>query len=168
MEILSEIKQRKSVRKFLDKPVCDEDIEALLKAGMSAPSAINKRPWEFYVLKDEKMKANIIDIMPYGKYYSPIIIIPCINEKLTLPLKAHDLAYLDLSACTENILLEAVHLHLGAVWCAVYPDKRRIDKISKALSLDKHITPFAAIYVGYEDGNIEPKDKFDHSRIHIM
>lgn len=168
MEILKEIKERKSVRKFTSQIVNDEQIEALMKAGMSAPSAVNKRPWCFYVIKDEDTRNKIINSMPYGKYNAPIIIIPCIMESHTLPLHAHDLAYCDLSAVTENILIEAVHLGLGTVWCAVYPDNRRIKALKEILNLSDDITPFSTIYVGYEDGNAPAKDKFDPSRIHII
>lgn len=168
MDILPEIKNRKSVRRFLDKEINDEQIDALMRAAMSAPSAVYRRPWCFYVIKDKKIKQDVINAMPYGKYQCPVIIIPCIKEDATLPLKAHDLAYCDLSSATENILIEAVHLGLGTVWCAVYPDNRRIHSLIKVLNLPKGITPFSAIYVGYEQGYVEPKDKYDPTRIHII
>lgn len=168
MEILPEIKNRKSVRKFLDKEVSDLQITMILKAGMSAPSAINKQPWKFYVVKDEKKKQEIVDALPFGKYIAPVIIIPCIDETKTLNLKAHDLAYCDLGAVTENILIEAVHQGLSTVWCATYPDERRINSIKKILNLDKNTTPYATIFLGYEDGYVSPKDKFDPKRIHII
>ena len=165
MTVLEAMKQRKSVRKFTEQKVSDEQIRKLLEAAMTSPSAVNKRPWHFIVVKSEENKKKVIDAMPFGKYKSPIIIIPCIKEIHTMPLFAHDLAYCDLSAATENILLEAVELGLGSVWCAIYPDKARIKAIKKALNIPLGITPFSCIYIGYEDGHVDPKDKFDESRI---
>ena len=168
MKVLETIKQRKSVRKFLDKPVTDEQIRLLLEAAMASPSGVNKQPWLFYVLKSDEMKNKLKDKLTRGKFDSPIIIIPCIDESRTFPGEPHDLAFCDLGAVTENILIEAVELGLGSVWCAGWPLKERMDAIREALSLDDTVIPYAMLYIGYEDGNVEPKDKFDETRIHII
>ena len=168
MSVLEVMKQRKSVRKYLNTPVSEEQIQKLMEAAMTAPSAMNKRPWHFYVIKSEDKLKKVKDAMPFGKYNAPLIIIPCVKEIHTLPLKAHDLAYCDLGAATENILLEAVELGLSTVWCAIYPGKERIKAVKKALNIPVGITPYSCIFVGYEDGNEKPKDKFDKSRIEIL
>ena len=168
MNTLETIKQRKSVRSFTDKEVTEEQIKLLMEAAMAAPSGMNKQPWEFYVVKSEENKEKIRKAMPFGKHKSNVIIITCISEKHTLPLGGHDLAYCDLSAATENILLEATELGLGSVWCAIYPHKKLQEEIKKVLELPKGIIPFSAIYIGYEDGNAKPKDKFDLKRYHIV
>ena len=170
METLTAIKNRKSTRAFLNKEIPEEIITELLKAAMAAPSGVDRRPWEFYVIKSEENKKKVIDAMPFGKYPSPIIIIPCIKESKTMPLM-HDLAYCDLAAATENTLLAATDLGLGTVWCAIYPGKDRIKAIKKALGLPIGVTPYSAIYVGYIDEEKDKgkiKDKFDESRIHII
>ena len=168
MKVLETMKQRKSVRRFLNKEVTDEQIKLLMEAAMSAPSAIDQRPWTFYIARSEKTKQGVKDAMPFGKYNASIIVVPCIIESKTRPGHAHDLAYCDLGAVTENILLEAVELGLGSVWCAVYPDPERIKGVKEALDLPEGITPYSAIYIGYEDGEAKPKDKFDEERIHIL
>lgn len=170
METLKAIKQRKSTRVFLDKEIEEETINKLMEAAMAAPSAVDRRPWEFYIVKSEENKKKVIDAMPFGKYKSPIIIIPCVKEIRALPID-HDLVYCDLGAATENILLAATDLGLGSVWCAVYPSKTRMKAIKKALNLPLGITPYSAIYVGYTDiekdkGKI--KDKYDASLVHIL
>ena len=166
--MLEVMKQRKSVRKFLNKEVSEEQIKLLMEAAMSAPSGMNKQPWMFYVVKSEEKKKAIRDVMPFGKYESPIIIIACIKEINTLPLGMHDLAYCDLSAATENILLEATELGLGSVWCAIYPGKEKVKGIKKALNLPVGITPFSSIYIGYEDGESKPKDKYKEENYKII
>ena len=169
MDALENILTRKSVRNFADKEIEQEKIDILLKAAMAAPSAVNRQPWLFYVCKSEEAKQKVIDAMPFGKYKSPIIIIPCIKEINAIPL-AHDLVNCDLSAATENILLAAHALGLGAVWCAVYPDKIRTKAIKKAIGTKFGETPFSAIYIGYpsEDDKSKVKDKYQEKNIKVI
>ena len=169
MDAIENIMSRKSVRSFSDKPIEEEKIEALMKAAMSAPSAMNRQPWEFYVVKSEEKKQAVIDAMPFGKYKSPIIIIPCTKEINGIPL-AHDLMYCDLGAATENILLAAHALGLGAVWCAVYPTKMRMKAVKKALNMPLNITPYCAIYVGYpsKEDKGQVKDKYDTKKVRTI
>ena len=160
---------RKSVRNFSDKEIEDEKIELLMKAAMSAPSAMNKQPWEFYIAKSEESKEAIRKAMPFGKYKSAIIIIPCVREINAIPV-AHDLVYCDLGAASENILLAAHSLGLGAVWCAIYPTKLLMKSIKKVCKMPVGVTPFSAIYVGYpsEDDKSKVKDKYDPKRVKVI
>ena len=161
MDALENILTRKSVRQFADQEIEEDKIDTLLKAAMSAPSGVNKQPWKFIVVKSKENREKVIKEMPFGKYNSPVIIIPCVRDLATVPLN-HDLAYCDLSAATENILLAAHALGLGAVWCAIYPSKQRIKNIKKALGLSVGLSPFSAIYIGYpsKDDKSKIKDKY--------
>ena len=58
---------RKSVRNFSDKEVEEEKIELLLKAAMAAPSAMNKQPWKFVVVKSKEKMDAVRGAMPFGK-----------------------------------------------------------------------------------------------------
>ena len=169
MDAVENILTRKSVRQFDDKEIEQDKIDCLLKAAMSSPSGVNKQPWKFVVVKSEENKQKVISHMPFGKYKSPIIIIPCVRDLETVPL-SHDLAYCDLSSATENILLMAHALGLGAVWCAIYPSKGRSKAIRKALGLPVGISPFSAIYVGYPSPNdkSQVKNKFKERNIEYL
>ena len=169
METKQAILTRKSVRSFSDKPVSDEIIEELLRAGMAAPTGMNKQPWMFYVCKSEESRKAVINAMPFGKYKAPIIIITCVKENEVFPLK-RDLANCDLSAASENILLMAHDLGLGGVWCAIYPGNIVSGAIRKAINIPKGITPFSALYIGYpsENDKSEVKEKFDMKKVRII
>lgn len=169
MDAITNILTRKSVRQFDDKEIEQDKIDNLLKAAMASPTGVNKQPWKFIVIKSEENKKKVIDHMPFGKYKSPIIIIPCVRDLETVPLN-HDLAYCDLSSATENILLMAHALNLGAVWCAIYPSKNRIKAIRKALGLPIGISPFSAIYIGYPSQNdkSQVKNKFKERNIEYL
>ena len=169
MNTLEAIFTRKSVRSFDSKEIEDEKIETLLKAAMSAPSAMNKQPWEFVVCKSEESRQKVISKMPFGKYKSPLIIIPCIKDSASV-LVAKDLSNCDLGAASENILLAAHELGLGAVWCAIYPTKLLMNSIQKVLELPKGIIPFSALYIGYpsKDDKSVIKDKYDKKKVRML
>lgn len=169
MDTIEAILTRKSVRSFEEKEVEQDKIDTLLKSAMSAPSAVNKQPWKFVVIKNKDKIEDIKKAMPFGKYNAPLIIVPCINDVATFPLP-HDLANCDLSAASENILLAAHALGLGAVWCAIYPNKGQIKKIKNVLNLGFGLSPFSCIYIGYPSINDKSKikDKYKESNIQII
>ena len=136
---------------------------------MAAPSGVNLQPWKFIVIKDKDTKEAVKKVLPFGKYDSPIIIIPCVKDLSTIPFN-HDLAYCDVSAATENILLAAHDLGLGAVWCAIFPNKKHIKEMRKALNQGLTISPFSCIFVGYpaENDKSKVKDKFKESNVQII
>lgn len=168
MDVLSAIKERASVREFVDKPVSKEDIETLLKSAMAAPSAKNKQPWEFYVLESEEAKEAAKSVLIYGRFNSPLIIIVAINQERTDQGVGHGLGYCDAGAATENILLAAKGLGLDGVWCAIWPDEGRMNGIRKALKIPFTVEPFAAIHIGYAKEKAASKDKWDETKVHIL
>lgn len=72
---------------------------------------------------------------------------------------------LDCSAATENFLLAAHALGLGAVWCGIYPAQERMDKMSQMLELQNDKVPFAVVPVGYPAADNAPKDKWNADKV---
>jgi len=163
---MNAIFDRRSIRKYEDKPVPAELIEKLLRAGMAAPSAGNERPWQFVVVDEKSILAKLADTHPYGKMMAvcPVAFIVCAD----MSLNKFDCHYwaLDCSAATENILICATHLGLGAVWLGVYPREERMGKIKEVLELPENVIPFAAVPLGYPAENPAPKDRFEPGRVH--
>ena len=160
METLEAIKTRKSTRVFAKTEIPDEIIETLLKAGMAAPSAVDRRPWKFYVLKSEENKKKLIAEMRFGKYECPIIIVPCVDETKTIPLM-HDLAYCDLGAATENILLAAHALGLGGVWLGVQPTRKFYPDLKALLNIPENMRPTAIVAIGHRKKPLKEADRFE-------
>lgn len=158
---------RVSIRDFTDEPVSDEQVERLMKAAMAAPSAGNQQPWEFVLTRDQKVKDALAECSPYAHPVAKgdIAIILCISggEK-----RFEGCVPLDMSACAENILIEAQTLGLGAVWMGVYPEQDRIDAVAKVIGTDDGCTPFALIAVGHPKEMLEPRSakRLDMSRVH--
>ena len=68
MDIFSAMKERRSTRAYLDKPVSRGDIEAVIAAAGLAPSAINLQPWEFVIVKESQAKEALLKSAYYGIY----------------------------------------------------------------------------------------------------
>ena len=160
--VLENIAERKSVRKYLNKSVEEDKIDAMVKAGMAAPSGMDRRPLEFVVVTDREALDSMAAKLPYAKMLTnaPLAIVVCGDTTRS------SYWYLDCSAATQNVLLAAEALGLGAVWTAAYPYEDRIDAVRQNTGLPENIVPLCVIPIGYPDGPQKAKDKFDLQRVH--
>jgi len=165
MNIQEAIYVRRSIRKFLDQPVETEKIDLLLKAAMAAPSAMNIQPWEFVIVTKKETLARIRSVLVYGKMNTPLAILVCGNLSKK-NLVAERFWVQDCSAATQNILLTAVDLGLGAVWCGVHPIHLQEKLVSQILSLPAKVIPLNVIYVGYPAEEKSPRTQYDESKVH--
>ena len=165
---LQTIMTRTSVRAFLDRSVSDETIELLLKAAMAAPSAKNSQPWAFVVIKNRALLEKLGASLPNAKMTAtaPVAVVICGDLNKALPGEAREYWIQDAAAATENFLLAAHALGLGAVWTGVHPISERIRILKEALRLPENVEPFCLIPFGWpaEPGTI--KDKWDASIVH--
>ena len=164
--ILSNIFSRRSIRKYTDKEVSNEDIITIIKSGMQAPSAVNKQPWHFIVFDNMEIIEKIIEVHPNAamlKDASKAILV-CGDEEL-----AHAPEYIscDCSAATQNMLLAAHALGIGAVWVGIYPRRQRITTIKEIFKLPGNIKPFSIISLGFPAENKEIANRFKPERIHF-
>ncbi len=157
---------RRSVRRFGDAPVAPEQIDRLLQAAMAAPSAGNRQPWHFIVVTDAATRAQLADTSPYAGMVAqaPLCIVPCGEPALSIAGRT-DFWIQDLSAATENILLAAVGLGLGAVWCGVYPLPERASAARGILGIPDEIVPFAYLAIGHPAEHPEPRTRYDPARV---
>ncbi len=159
--VLDNIFARKSVRKFTSEPVSEKQVETLLKAAMAAPSALNLQPWRFVVVTDKETLASMAEKMPYARLdTAPLAIVICGDTSVSDKFWEHDC-----SAATENLLLAAEAMGLGAVWTAA-SDGERTAIVREALGLPSYIHPLCVVPVGHPDGDFQPKDKWDPTKIH--
>ena len=166
MELKEVLLKRRSIRKFKKDKIESEIINELLHAGMSGPSACNKCPWEFYVVKNEEVLLALRKSSLYSRMEAPLAIVVCGNLNRALPQQLAPFWIQDCSAATQNILLRVTDLGLGAVWCGVHPQKRVEEKVRKCLSIPENQIPLNIIWIGYPDEQVEPRDQFDEKRIH--
>lgn len=162
METINIIHRRRSIRKFNSLPIADEQLKTILEAGMTAPSAMNKQPWRFIVITDEKIKKEITKISKYAQMVldSPVSILVCGDTGVSF----EDYWVVDCSACIQNMLLAACALNIGSVWTGI--DKSMADGYSQLFNLPKHIVPHSLIVFGHSDLPFETKNYFDKTKIH--
>ena len=163
---MKEIFARRSIRRYEDKPVSEENIEALLKAAMYAPSAGNEKPWNFVVIRDRNTLNEITTFHPHTQMLkeAPVAILVCAD---TSNVKYDGMFWIqDIAACTQNILLQAVELGLGTCWCGVYPNEALVGAMTKLAKLPSHIIPVAVVAVGYPAEEREVRDRYNPERIH--
>ncbi len=165
MDTLDAIFTRRSVRDFKSDPIKEEDLQKLLRAGMQAPSAKNERPWHFVVIDNPEVLHAIPDFHRNAKMlmYAPMAILVCSDRKLE---NKRATWIQDCAAATENILLAAHAMNLGAVWLGVFPDADRVHGMQALLDLPKDVRPVSMVAVGYPALKPEPIDRFDETRIH--
>ena len=135
---------------------------------MAAPSARNRQPLAFVAVTERSILNALGEGLPYTKMLSNAgaCIVVCGDTSVDLQQGATDLWYQDASAATENILLAAEAMELGAVWSALYPMPERENHVRKLLKLPTGVTPFSIVPVGHPTGQDKPKDKFKAEKVH--
>jgi len=165
MEVLDAIFNRRSIRQYTPEQVSDDTLEVLLKAGMYAPSAVNKQPWEFIVFRSRETMRQIVDIHPNASMLlrANAAILVCWDEN-----RQHDTGYgpVDCAAATQNILLAAHGLGLGAVWAGIYPRQQRMEAVHKIFNLPGHVRGFSIISLGFPAERKAMPERFDKNKIH--
>jgi nitroreductase len=158
---------RKSVRHFTGETISKKEIQDILRAAMAAPSAVQMLPWIFIVVTDKQMLEALSAKLPFAKMLpeAGTAIIVCVDPRLAAMGK-EEFAILDGACASENILLAAEALDLGAVWTAVYPSKELMDEVRKLLGIPPAIIPLNVIPVGHSTGEDKPKRKFKDNVIH--
>ncbi len=166
-DTLSVIHARKSVRSFTGAAVAKSDLERIVKAGMAAPTAVDKRPWSFVVVTERKKLDDLAAGLPYAKMLTRAgaAIVVC-----TEPAKAfegsRDFAIIDASLAGENILLAIEALGLGGVWTAACPYDDRMSHVRSVLNIPAQVIPLNVIAVGVPTGSEKPKSKYQPERVH--
>lgn len=165
--VINNILKRTSVRSYEDRPVEKEKIEKLLRAGMAAPTAMNKQPWHFIVVTDKDQLQKLSVANPYADMAAkaPLAIVVCGDINKALEGNESEYWIQDCSAASENILLAATGMGLGSVWTGTYPLKERCAAVTKALGLPESLIPLNTIVIGYPDTKASPMDKWKKENI---
>ncbi len=164
---MSLLLKRKSIRQFKSKPIAEEAITAMLQSAMQAPSARNQQPWEFVVIKRRDILDQLSETKGGAKPLAaaPLGILLLMREDVGAPSMRPQ----DMAAATQNLLLEAANLSLGAVWIGVYPREETMDKVRAIITVPKHLLPFAIVAIGHPDQstNVETL-RYDEKRIRVI
>ena len=165
--VIENILTRKSVRYFTGDTISQAQVETLLRCAMAAPSAMNKQPWAFIVVTNPDLLARIGSEMPNTRCRNrpACAFVPCGDLSKALESRP-DFWINDVSAATENLLLAAHAMGLGAVWTGIHPDPARVAQLQAILHLPEHIVPLCVVPVGVPAESPATKDKFTEENIH--
>jgi len=165
MDTLTNLSTRRSIRKYLQKPVETEKIEKMLRAAMDAPSALDEQPWHFLALTDPPILKQIPEHHSHSDLVkdAPAAILTCFDKALE---KLPGFWVQDCAAASQNLLIAAHELGLGAVWIGVYPTDENVKGLQKLLKLPESIVPFSLTAFGYPDEPYPQKNNFLAERIH--
>lgn len=162
---ISFIFSRRSIRKYQPVEIPKNEITIILKAAMQAPSAVNKQPWHFIVIKDRQKLSEITKIHRNASFAAQVshAILICGDEYLE-----HDKGYtiLDCSAATQNILLAANGLGIGACWVGIHPREQRKEAFRELFGLPDHIIPVSMVTLGYPAEEKEMTNRYRSDRVH--
>lgn len=161
-EQLGVIFGRRSIRAYTAEAVNERLVRKLLEAAMAAPSAAAADPWRFVVVRNREKLGQITDALPYGKMLASAALGIVVCGDLEA---AHDgqLSYLlqDCAAATENLLLCAHVLGLGACWLGVHPREDRVGRVKEILALPASLIPVDCVAIGHPAETKEPRTRFN-------
>jgi nitroreductase len=165
MDTIKAIMTRRSIRRFQERGIEEPAIETLLRAAMQAPSAHNHQPWHFIVITERRILSAIPKFHQYAKmlHQAQAAILVCGDVRIE---ESIEYANTDCSAATENLLLAAHELGLGAVWLGIYPREQRVEGMRHLLEIPPHIIPVALVALGYAGEDKKPADRFLPGRVH--
>lgn len=155
--------RRRSIRRYIDRPVDDADLERLLEAGMAAPSGRNLRPWHFVTVTERARLDALAEAHPYGKmlHEATAAIAVCADISIS-----PDYWIQDCSAATENILVAAAGLGLGSVWLGCHPREERVVAIREVLGIPPGTGILSLIAIGHPGEEKEARTQYDPERVH--
>jgi nitroreductase len=166
MELFDAIFNRRSIRTYKPGTVTDEQVQLMLKAAMFAPSASNNQPWHFIVIRDRKTLDAIPSFHPSSQMLKDAALAIYVCSYVD-PARLPGYWMIDCANATQNLLLAAHALGLGAVWLGVVPNPQRVEGMVKLIRLPENHQPFALIAVGVPTEIPPQPDRFKPERIHF-
>ncbi len=165
MEVIEAIQTRRSIRNYSGVPISEEQLNTILKAGFQAPSAHNKQPWHFVIVRDKSNLSSIAEFHPYAKMLpsAGCGIVVCGDKKLE---EETGFIVEDCSAAIQNMLLAAHGIGLGAVWCGLYPVSTLTRGAKQLLEIPDDIIPVGLVVVGNKESDRPADDRCDSVKVH--
>jgi nitroreductase len=162
-DILDVMYARESVREFTDQVVDDEQIEAILKAAMAAPSVQDLRPWHFVAVRKRKTLDKLAEVHKYAYmlHDAPLAIVVCGDTEISERYWVEDTC-----VATQNILLAATALGMGGVWISLYPKKKHQRYVRDLLDIPEHIGVLCILAIGHPAKKKTAKTEYNSGRVH--
>ncbi len=148
MELLEALRTRRSVRQWTPEPISDQQLERLVQAAASAPSAGNRQPWAFVVVREPGRIRRLRAAIPGMSGAPAAIVAICLDRRRAdrePGTTEYDMALLTLGGAMQSLLLAAHTEQLGACALGSY----HIPSIRSILALPEHLDPKLLIALGH-------------------
>ena len=166
-ETMRVILGRRSCRAFQPDEIPQAHIDLLIEALRWAPSAGNRQPWHFYLVKNAELKQKLVDAA-YGQAFlaqAPLVFMICaMPEQSAARYRERGRSlyvYQDTAIASENLMLAATALGYGSCWMGAFDESR----VSQVLALPPGQRPVAIIPVGKPAENPEPPPRLDRKEV---
>jgi len=162
-DLLSLMYDRRVTRAYTDEPVTSDQVEAMLKAAMAAPSARNLQPWRFIVVRERKVLDELSEVHKYAYMLekAPLGIVVCGDQDVS---ERHWVE--DTCAATQNLLLAATALGLGGAWISLYPKKKHQKYVRQLLDIPDHVGVLCLVAVGHPAEQRKGRTRYDPEHVH--
>lgn len=171
MNTLEAILTRRSTRQFLPKYIEEAKLAQILEAGMSGPSCVNAKDWQFIIVNEKKTLEKMADAN--GKpaqllKNADIGILVCADTDKAF-VQAKEYWIIDCAIAAENICLAAQELGIGSCWLGTWPQMERVNAQKELFQLPENIIPHSIIALGYPINDIteERNSRFDEEKVHM-
>jgi nitroreductase len=164
MDVLDAVRTRKSVRKYLSKPVEKEKLTVILEAGRLAPSASNRQEWRFVVVSDGVTKRKLAEAANNQVFIgeAAVVIVACAETDGHVMRCGQACYPIDVAIALDHVTLAAVELGLGTCWIGAF-DERRVKQI---LGIPAEVRVVALMPLGYpSDSSMAKKNRLPFDEI---
>lgn len=166
--VLDAIKNRRSVARFESAKIEEAEVSVILEAGQWAPSWVNKQPWNFIVITDQRIKDQLSEVVPtaftLGVKEAPVCIAVVVDTEQD-PFHFIE----DGAAASQNMVLAAYSLGLYSNWIGVFDLEGQRDsaeaKVKKVLNVPKNHRVIALLPIGRPRDKIPKKERKKLSEI---
>lgn len=162
--VLDLIYSRQRVRDFADEAVSDNQVDAMLRAAMAAPSVQDRRPLHFLLVRERKTLDKLAQVHKYAYMLqkAPLAVIVCGDQEVSEKYWVEDGC-----VATQNLLLAAKALGLGGVWISLYPKKKHQKAVREVLEIPDHVGVLCMLALGTPAKEKELDLEFDSGRVHL-
>lgn len=165
METITCIHARRSIRRFTNEAIRDEDLNIILSSAFCAPSAHNLHPCEYIVIRERENLIQLASKLTYGRSLNEAACAICVVGD-TNRQDNWEFINQDAAAATQNMSLAAVDCGLSSVWIGCTPSNENTLEVTTVLNLPDHVKCLSILAIGYPAVTKEPNDRFEHLKIH--
>jgi nitroreductase len=161
MDTFETIRTRRSVRRFMDKPVEDEKLTAVLESVRQAPSWANRQCWSFVVVKNASIREKLSELSYVESFFgpmgyktnpakkgiaeAPVVIVACADPSQSGVIGKQSYYMTDIGIAAQNLMLASRALGLGTVFVGVFDEER----IHDLLNIPTNIRVVGIFPIGY-------------------